>query len=93
MSDDIRTVTAGSFTATGQSAAVPISGLFNVSVSDFGTATVAVERSFDNGSSWLNVKSYTAAAEEIGEEVEYDVVYRLNCSAYTSGTIKYRLSQ
>lgn len=90
---DASKVLAGSFTATGQSASLDINGAFNISLSGFGVGTVALERSFDNGTSWVSVESFTADAEKIGEEPEEGVRYRFNCSAYTSGTIAYRLSQ
>lgn len=83
----------GSFTGTGASSSVTIHGCFNLSLSGFGSATVAVERSFDDGSTWVSVESFTADAERIGREPENRVEYRLNCTAYTSGTINYRISK
>ncbi len=66
--------------------------------------TVNLERSFDGGSTWVtcNVGGLGAAASYvlgttnpisvvIGEP-EGGVLYRLNCLAYTSGTINYRIS-
>jgi hypothetical protein len=92
MSDSKRVMT-GTFGATGQSAAIELTGPFNVSVSGFGTATVALQRSFDNGITWLNVESYNSNTERVGDEPEAGVFYRFSCSAYTSGTLAYRLSQ
>lgn len=89
MSDSV----TGSFTATGQSSQIGLRGNFNISLSGFGTATVALQRSFDDGSSWKTVEEFTADAEQYGFEPEAGVVYRFNCSAYTSGTIAYRLSK
>lgn len=67
------------------------------------SATVELERSFDGGSTWLldNTKvDGTVASFNAGTNVnlrvsesEKNVLYRLNCVAYTSGTINYRLSQ
>lgn len=90
---DATKILVGSFTATGQSAGIDLTGPFNVSVSGFGTATVALERSFDHGGTWLSVESYTSDTQKVGDDPEAGVQYRLNCSAYTSGTIAYRLSQ
>jgi len=82
----------GTFGATGTSASFAAEPKFNISVSGFGTATVALQRSFDDGSSWKTIESYTADTEKYATEVEAGVLYRLNCTAYTSGTIAYRLS-
>ncbi len=83
----------GSFSATGQSDSVKIGGNFNFSLSGFGSATVSLERSFDNGSTWKIVESFTADAEKKGFEPELDTTYRVNCSDYASGTILYRVSR
>lgn len=95
------TLTSGTFTGTGQSAAVVVQpNGFNVS--EWGTfaATVQLERSFDNGVTWLPVTAngtqlelFTAPVSENWAETEAGVLYRLNCTAYTSGTVNYRISQ
>jgi hypothetical protein len=91
----------GTFGATGQSAAfAPISARpFNVSVWGTFSGSVQLERSFD-GSAWLPITAagmqlyvWSAPASEVAEEPEYGVLYRLNCTAYASGTINYRMSQ
>ncbi len=83
-----------SFTSATTGTAMETTSDFNISV-DFttgsGSGTVALERSFDGGTSWKSVKEYTADAEEIGECVE-GIQHRLNCTAFTSGTIAGRLS-
>ncbi len=76
--------------ATGQP--VRLHGKFNVGLSGFGAGTVALERSFD-GTTWYFVDSWAADVQKSGEEPEIDVLYRLNCTAYSSGTILGRLSQ
>lgn len=86
-------VLSGSFTGTGQSSEVRIQGAFNVSLSGFGSATVTVQRSFDSGSTWLTIESFEADVERKGCETEDKVLYRFNCSSYSSGTIAYRLSR
>jgi hypothetical protein len=96
------TAVTGTFTATGQSATFvapsALSGEFNVSLSGTWAATVALQRSFDAGSTWVTVSkpdltdaSFTANASFSVKEPEPGVRYRLNCSAYTSGTVTYRL--
>ena len=66
------------------------------------TATMQIERSFDGGSTWLpcniggggSLADYSAGTPvslTFGEP-ERGMLYRVNCLAYTSGTINYRLS-
>lgn len=101
----------GSFTATGQSASFApkvgerstTPGMFNIGLSGTAVATVQLEKSFDNGTTWhliyaggsqLKVWTYNSInLAEVQQEVEQGVLYRLNCTAYTSGTLAYRLSQ
>lgn len=64
---------------------------------------VQIERSFDGGSIWVvcNLGNAGALAQYSAGtpvsvtfgEPEKNVLYRLNCTAYTSGTINYRISQ
>lgn len=94
----------GTFAATGQSAAFqPIIrdrswGQFNMELRGTFVATVALERSFD-GTNWVactnlgSTVSFTAPCSEVCEESERSATYRLNCTAFTSGTVTYRLSQ
>jgi hypothetical protein len=92
---------SGTFTATGQSSSFRPIGKFNVVLRGTFVATVTIDRSFDGGSTWGTISrdsagtsaSYTAPAGLICEEVEGDTLYRLNCTAYTSGTVTYRASQ
>lgn len=92
----------GAFTATGQSGNFPPKAgrPFNVSVRGTFVGTVQLERSFD-GTNWFvasrdsagTAAAYTAPFSVVVEEPEAGVIYRLNCTAYTSGTITYRMSQ
>lgn len=68
---------------------------FNVSVSGTFSATVALQRSFDGGSTWLDVWTTTTAAELLVDTVEEDVQWRLGVRTgdYTSGTVEARVSQ
>lgn len=94
------TAVTGTFTATGQSASfTPVPGrAFNPSLWGTFVATMALERSFNEGSTWLPVSQYGAAITFTGPmsesalETEVGVIYRWNCTAYTSGTVNYRLS-
>lgn len=66
-------------------------------------ATVQIERSFDGGATWLccNIGGSGQLAQYLDlasvqltfGEPEKEVLYRLNCTEYTSGTIQYRFSQ
>ena len=85
--------TTETFTATGQSEPVQLHGRFNISLSGFGAGAVALQRSFDAGATWLTVESWAADFEGTANEPEINVLYRLNCTAYTSGSIVGRLSQ
>jgi hypothetical protein len=65
--------------------------------------TIQLERSFDGGATWIVANiggSGTLAQWTAGTPVslsfgepEKQTLYRLNCTAYTSGTINYRISQ
>ncbi len=67
------------------------------------SATLQVERSFDGAQTWLpcniggsgTLAQYTAGTpiSLVFGEPERNVLYRVNCIAYTSGTINYRVSQ
>lgn len=89
----------GSFTAAGQSSAESFRGRFNLTLSGTFVATVRAERSFDDGATWHPLTSggssvtFSAPCTEVLDEPEGAVLYRLNCTSYTSGTVTYRLSQ
>lgn len=95
-------VVSGTFTSTGTSPAFTPRPQYMFNVSLWGTfvGTVSLERSFDLGTTWLpltangvSIESFTAPCSEQLQEDELKVQYRFNCTAYTSGTINYRLSQ
>jgi hypothetical protein len=68
-------------------------------------ATVQLERSFDGGTTWIVCQDGSTASGQaiystqntdvsrVGGESERCVLYRLDCTAYTSGTVNYRMSQ
>jgi len=74
---------------------IAIFGKFNVSISGISGDTVHVQRSFDAGTLWKDVESYTADKEDAGEEIEHDVIYRIGVKTgnYSAGTILLRISQ
>lgn len=90
----------GTFAATGQSASLSAHGSFNMLLAFAGAvATIVLERSFDGGVTWNpvsadNTGSDAAYADDVNAAVTepgFGVLYRWNCTAYTSGTITYRL--
>lgn len=91
---------SGQFTANGQSNNVAIKGQANLSLWGTFAATVTLQRSFDDGATWLPVAknadgdaaAYTAPVSLTFEEPESGVLYRLACT-YTSGTVNFRISQ
>ncbi len=94
----------GSFTATGQSASwVPAAGQgFNIHITGTFVGTVQLERrlngvwaplTFSAGGNTTQMEQFAAPASDIWIEPSYGVSYRLNCTAYTSGTIAYQVSQ
>ncbi len=91
---DQKVLETGTFTATEQSDAVSVYGPFNISLTGFGVATVMLQASFDEGVSWVDVQSFSGNAPKLqGDEPELGVLYRFNCTSYTSGAIAYRISQ
>ena len=94
----------GTFAPVG-STGVSVMGWANLSLG--GTSpvgTVKLEKSYDNGSSWFDVSQDAAGtlaawalnSTEISVqfyEPEIGVIYRCNCTAYTSGTLTSRISQ
>lgn len=68
------------------------------------TATVRLERSFDGGVTWItcgigaglpatfDLNALGGAVSIVVNEVERGCAYRLNCTAYSSGAIQYRMS-
>lgn len=89
----------GEIEGIGLSNAVVVFGEFNISISGTFDATVEVVRSLDNGQSFQRLTalgttfSFTAPAEEVFNEPQPGVLYALNCSSYTSGTLEYRIGQ
>lgn len=93
---------AGSFGATGQSASFrpKTNKPFNVSVDGTFDGTIKIERKID-ALTWYVCSqdsagaeaAYTAPFSVVIEEHEQGTEYRLNCTAYASGTANYKISQ
>ena len=93
---------AGTFTGVGAGDVVKLTGKFDVLI-EGGAGTVAIERSLDDEATWQVVSqdstgaaaSYTSASDVafngMLEEPDSDIPYRLNCTAYTSGDINWRI--
>jgi hypothetical protein len=69
-----------------------LEGYFNLSITGTFNATVTVQRSFDKGSNWHDVDTFTSTAEEVGFEPE-TVKYRVGIKTgdYTSGSAVIRV--
>ncbi len=94
----------GTFAATGQSASwTPLAGQgFNIHLTGTFVGTVQLERQLNGvwapvtvsaGGSIIQMELWSAPASDVWGEPQYGVSYRLNCTAYTSGTITYQVSQ
>jgi hypothetical protein len=72
-----------------------ITSYFNISISGTWEGVVTVQRSFDLGSTWFDVATWTANTQEYGFEPEQGVQYRIGVKAgeLTSGSPVLRISQ
>jgi hypothetical protein len=95
-------VVTGTLTAANQvSAALQVEKDFNIALWGTFDATTVLERSFDEGATWLpcslntsgDQAAYTTALSATVFEPEGGVRYRWRCSIFNSGTISYRISQ
>jgi hypothetical protein len=70
-------------------------GDFNLSISGTFVATITVQRSFDQGSTWRDVDTFTAPIETAGSDPEPVVVYRAGVKTgdFTSGTASIRIGR
>lgn len=83
------------------SAGNPFLGNFNVAVWGTFVGTVSVEQSFDGGVTWIptvnkrtgQLITFTVPSTMQEDEVEPGVLYRVQMTAYTSGTASYRISE
>jgi hypothetical protein len=75
--------------------AIECCGYFNISISGTWDGTVTVQRSFDSGSTWFDVNTWTSNTQEYGFEPERGVWYRagVKFGEFLSGMVVLRLSQ
>ena len=92
----------GVISSTGATESVSLDGRGNVLLAFNGAvASVDLEKSFDDGASWHvaskdsvpNPATYAVDINGVIEEPEKGVLYRFNCTAYSSGSINYRISR
>lgn len=81
---------SGTFTGTGTSAVFSYRGQFNVSMSGVSGSSVNVERSFDSGSTWQVVDTFTEDAELYAVSNEGGTLWRFNCTSFGTTDIDYR---
>lgn len=79
-----------SLTADGSTAALQVTGNFNLSLSGTWDATVTVQRSW-NKTDWFDVDTFTSNYQGVGYDAE-EVYYRATVSGYSSGTVAIRIS-
>ena len=83
---------AGNFTSTGTSSEFVVSGRdFVLKIGGTFSATVALEIFNTQANAWQTVESYLVPSVKAVESVARGGRFRLNCSAYTSGTVSYEL--
>lgn len=72
-----------------------LKGYFNCSISGTWSGTITIQRSFDDGDTWHDVKTFTGNAEEYGFEPESGVLYiaGIKTGNFISGSAIVRLSQ
>ena len=57
--------------------------------------TISIEQSLDNGLTWITYRSYTGNSDYnalYSEIASVNCLFRIHCTAYTSGTISYNLT-
>lgn len=70
-------------------------GIFDLSISNTFTATVTLQRSFDGGTTWYDVQTFTQETEAVVDNADNTVKWRIGVATgdFTSGTADVRLSQ
>lgn len=74
---------------------IRIKSFFNLSISGTWSGTLTIQRSFDNGVTWLDIRNYSTNVEDYDREIESGVIYRIGFKTgnYTSGTASVRISR
>lgn len=70
------------------------SGYMNISISGTWVGTITLQRSFDSGSTWYDVETWTSNTQQSLTEGERGVQYKIGIDTgdYTSGTANVRLA-
>lgn len=99
----MRNNVSGTFAAIGQGAPLATDLISDINISLAGpfVGTVQIERRFAGDVNWYPiardatgaVSSFSAPTSISLKETEGDVSYRLNCTAFSSGSIAWRISQ
>lgn len=73
----------------------PKIGHLTLSISGTFAATVTLQRSFDSGSNWVDVETYTAATEKAIIDKTDDIQYRVGVKTgeFSSGTVNLILAK
>lgn len=86
--------------AVGATDPVRVNGNFNISIQGTFDATFVIERSLDDGDAWeeltaqgVTISTYTDEMSESFYEPEPQALYRIRCSAYTSGAALIRIGK
>lgn len=81
-------IVTGTFGGTGSSSSI-VATAIDVSLSGAASATVAIKRKLD-GTNWVTVESITGDGERVVENAT-GCPMKLECTAYTSGTVTYTM--
>lgn len=82
------------FTGTGVSDPVNLKDGVDYALSVLITSgTVSLQRSFDDGVSWSEIENYSASVEKILESKGRGILYRFECTVFTTGPITCRVQQ
>lgn len=97
--EEARRVLEGALLAVDASPGVALAGWFNITLTGAFVATLRLEQSFDGGANYSPLTyidgtalSWSGPISTPYEAIEAGVLYRIGCTAYTSGTVNYRLS-
>lgn len=93
-------VVTGTLAAVANGPAVPLSGVANFLLSGAFVASLRLAVSFDAGTTWIPVtgsdgavRTFSAPERIVLDEPEEGVVYRIECTSWTSGTVAWRFSK
>ena len=88
-------VSASLSAANTYTTALVVRGEANIWISGTWAGTITLQATYDDGSTWIDVATYTANAIDVLYEPEVGIAYRIGfkSGAYTSGTAVVRISQ